>query len=586
MHIVDLSIKRPVMILMGVVALVLFGALSYFTMPASLLPDMKIPSITVQIIYPGASPQVIENMITKKIENQLSTLSGLDSLRSYSMENVSMVVAAFTLGKDENLAVQEIKEKVDAIAADLPDDAQRPVVSKVDVSSRTPVASIVVDGDMSPTELYTFTSSTINDKLSQITGIGMVEISGGSQREIRINLDRSTIYDHRIVIPQLSDLLAAANQEIPGGNFSFENRDIPVQFRGEFGSIEEIADMDVPAGTGIYKLRQIATVEDTVKTQRARTMLLDKKSGNKNENAVVLQVIKNPSANTVQVVDDIVAAIPEIESLSGNRLRLTVIQEDASYVRDTVRDTLINVGLGVLLTGLVLLFFLHDLRPTIIVALAMPFAIVSTFFVMKALGITINIFSLMGLSSATGTLVANSVVVLENVFRYKEMGYKRLDSASKGTKEVIAAVFASTLTNIAVFVPLGNITGVISPMAFNFAYTIVISTVFSIVVSFTLTPLMAARILPEEVKKEGAFGRSLEVMFRSWEKGYRRILEFVLKRKRRSAMVLAVTFALFVVCAGLTPFLKLVLMPVAMAAKYNLMLNSPRGAILNLPRRC
>lgn len=260
------------------------------------------------------------------------------------------------------------------------------------MSNLTPLASIVVDGDMPPTELFTFTASTINDKLSQVAGVGRAAISGGSQREIRVTLDRSTIYDHAITIPQLAGLLAAANQEIPGGNVSFANRDIPVQFRGEFGSLAEIADMDVSTATGIYKLRQIAAVEDTIKTARERTILFDQKRGSRNKNAVLLQIIKNPRANTVRVVDDIIAAIPEIETLSGNRLRLTVIQEDASYVRDTVQDTLVNVGLGVLLTGLVLLFFLHDLRPTLIVALAMPFAIVSTFLVMKALGITINLF--------------------------------------------------------------------------------------------------------------------------------------------------------------------------------------------------
>jgi HAE1 family hydrophobic/amphiphilic exporter-1 len=571
------------MIFIGAIALMLFGAMAYFTMPVSLMPDMKIPTITVRIIYPGASPQVIENTVTKKIENQLSTIGGLDSILSYSRENVSAIVANFTMGKDENLAVQEIKEKVSAIAADLPADAQEPVIAKVDISSISPVVSIVVDGDMSSAELFTFTSGTIYEKLSQVTGVGSITISGGSQREIHINLDRSTIYDHRIVIPQLAGLLAAANQEIPGGIFSFENRDLPVQFRGEFTSLEEIRDMDIPAGTGIYKLRQIAAVEDTVKTARERAILLDKKRGNRNENAVLLQVIKNPSANTVQLVDDIIAAIPGIEALSGSRVRLTVIQEDATYVRDTVRDTLSNVMLGILLTGLVLLFFLHDLRSTIIVALAMPFAIISTFLVMKALGITVNLYSLMGLSGATGTLVANSVVVLENIFRYRVMGHKRIESASKGTREVIAAVFASTMTNIVVFVPLGSITGIIGPVIFNFAFTVVISTGFSILVSFTLTPLMAARILPEVSAgrtKGNVFGRGLERVFKSWEKGYRRILEFILKRKRRSALTLSVTFVLFVLCLTLVPYIKIVSMPGGDGGKIQINVRLSQGSDL------
>jgi HAE1 family hydrophobic/amphiphilic exporter-1 len=580
MNLVALAIKRPVMILMGVVALVIFGLMAYFQMPASLMPDATLPYVTIQTVYPGANPQVIESQITVKIEDQVSAISGLDSLQSYSMANVSIVVVAFNLGKDENLAVQEVKEKIDAIISDLPDDAESPVITKVNLTGSSPVVSIVLDGNMSPVELFAFASGTVNDRFAQVAGVGQVTISGGSEREILVSLDKAAIYEHGFAIPQLLNLLAAANQEIPGGNFAFENRDIPVQFRGEFNSLEEIRDMDIPTGNGIYKLRQIAAVEDTVKTARMQTILLDKKRGSRNENAILLQIIKNPSANTIEVVDDVIAAIPGIEALAGNRVHLTVVQEDASYVRETVMDTLTNVILGILLTGAVLLFFLHDVKPTIIVALAMPFSVISTFLVMKTLGITINMLSLLGLSSAIGTLVANSVVVLENIFRYKAAGYNSTDAASKGTTEVVAAVLASTLTNIAVFVPLGSIGGITGPMIFNFAYTVVISTIFSLIISFTLTPLMAAKLLPEQPKKENPVSRYLEAMFKSWEKTYRRILEFILQRKKRSALVLAITGGLFVLSIGLAPFLKLVMMPGSDGGKIQIIVELPQGSDL------
>ncbi|MDR2052359.1 MAG: efflux RND transporter permease subunit [Treponema sp.] len=580
MNIVDLAIKRPVTILMGVIALVIFGLMAYVQMPASLLPNMTLPYVTIRIVYPGANPQVIENQITVKIEDQISAISGLDSTRSYSMANVSIVVAAFNLGKDENLAVQEVKEKVDAIISDLPEGAESPVITKLNAIGSSPVLSVVLDGDMSAAELFAFASGAVNDRFAQVSGVGQVIIQGGSEREILVSLDREAIYGHGIAIPQLLNFLAAANQEIPGGNFAFAGRDIPVRFRGEFSSLEEIRDMDIPTGNGIYKLRQIADVADTLKAARAQTILLDKKRGSRNENAVLLQIVKNPSANTIEVVDNVIAAIPGIEALSGNRAHLTVIQEDATYIRDTITDTLTNVILGILLTGLVLLFFLHDVKPTIIVALAMPFSVISTFLVMDALGIGLNLLSLTGLSSAIGTLVANSVVVLENIFRYRETGHSRTDSASKGTKETAAAVLASTLTNVAVFVPLGNVGGLIGPVIFQFAYTVVISTIFSLVISFTLTPLLAAKILPERAEKEKALSLKLELFFKSLEKAYRRTLTFLLERKRRSAMVIAVTAALFVLSICLAPSLKLVMMPASDGGKIRLIVELPQGSDL------
>ncbi len=580
MNIVDLSIKRPIMISMGLIALTLFGVLAYFTLPQSLFPTVKIPYVTVQTTYAGASPDVIEMQITKKIEDQVAAISELDTIQSYSMDSASVVIVEFKYGKDENLALQEVKDKVDAISADLPDDSDKPVISKIDISTMSPVMSIVLEGDLSPTELYTFASNTVSDRFSQVSGVGSVDISGGSEREIQVNIKRSTVYERAIPVTQISGILAAANVELPGGNFTYQNRDIPVQMKGKFTDLDQIRNMDIPTKTGIFKLRQLADVEDTNKTVRIRTTLLDKKAGTRNDNAILLEVVKNPSANTVEVVNGILEQIPVIEQMSGKHVHFKVIKEDATFVRDTVNDTLSNVYQGILLTGLVLLLFLHDLRSTLIIALAMPFSIIATFLVMKAMGIGLNMMSLMGLSSSTGTLVANSVVVLENIFRYKELGHGRVESASKGTKEVLVAVFASTLTNIAVFLPLANISSMIGPILANFAYTIVIATVFSIIVSFTLTPLMASRILPEKVKKEGPLSQALERMFKSWEVSYRKTLEAILRNKRHSAATIIATLVVFVVCMKLFTRLPFELVTKTDGGKIQLSAELPQGSDL------
>ncbi|MDR2054190.1 MAG: efflux RND transporter permease subunit [Treponema sp.] len=540
MSIIDIAIKRPVTVLMGALALVVFGILAYTSLPVSLLPEAKTAIVTVQTLYPEASPQIVESQLTKRIEDEVFSIADVDSLTSYSMDSVSLVTVIFRDGKDENLAIQEVKDKVDAILAQLPGAVEKPSVSKIDQAASIPIMNIVLEGDMDATELYTLGSTVVRDELSQVSGVGSVAISGGEKREIRVNLDRAAAYERFVPVEQVAGILARANIELPGGNVGMEREDIPVRFKGEFTSLEEIGDLDIPTSAGLFKLRQLGTIEDTHITVRERTILRDKEAGRRNEGALLFQITKNPSANTVAVVDAITKQIPRIEAQAGGRITLSVIREDAGFIRDSVNDTLSNLIMGIVLTGLVILFFLHDVRSTLIISLSMPFSIISTFFVMQFIGVSVNVLSLLGLSCAVGTLVANSVVVLENIFRYKNEGLSRTEAASRGAREVMMAVLASTLTNVAVFVPLGGMQGAMGQILSHFAYTVVISTVFSIVVSFTLTPLLASRILPEVQKRPGRIGRALDAFFAGTERLYTASLSVMLRRKWRCAAVVAV----------------------------------------------
>ena len=580
MSIIDISIKRPVLTITFLLAFVVFGLLAFASLPMSLFPDIKAPYVTVQTIYPGASPLVVEAQITKKIEDAVSSIADLDRIISTSMENVSIVTVEFTYGKDENVAVQEVKNKVDALIANLPSDVERPSVSKVDISSMMPVMSIVLEGDMTPSELRKYASSIGAVALAQVGGVGAVEISGGQEREINVILPRETVFERSIPVLQIASVLASQNVELPGGNVNLAGKKYPVRMRGEFQSLEEIRNIDVATAAGTFKLRQIADVADTAAEVTERTVLLDNERGTRNDDAILLQVIKNPTANTIDVVKDVKKAITSLVADQNGSVTYKVIKEDATFVHDTVNDTLGNVYLGILFTGLVLLLFLHDLRSTIIVALAMPFSIIATFLVMKAVGIGLNILSLMGLSSATGTLVANSVVVLENIFRHKELGHSREDAAAKGTKEVVMAVIASTLTNVAVFVPLANMSGVMGATLADFALTIVIATVFSIVVSFTLTPLMASRILPETAKKDGRIGVALEGFFKGLENAYRASLAAILRKRRRGIAVVAGVIGIFVVSAAGFSKVQFELMPTTDGGKVSMTVELPEGSDL------
>jgi HAE1 family hydrophobic/amphiphilic exporter-1 len=582
MHIVDLSIKRPVSVMMAVLALVMFGILAWTSLPVSLLPETQVPVVSVQTVYPGASPLVIETQLTKKIEDQVFSIGELDSITSYSMDSVSIVSVSFKDGKDENLALQEVKDKVDAILPDLPAGAEKPLISKVDITAGMPVMNIVLEGDMDGVELYNYARTIVRDKIAQVSGVGNVEIAGGTEREIHVELRRAAGAERFLPVEQIAALLARANMELPGGNIGIDDQDVPVRFNGELESLEAIENLDIPTRAGVFKLRQIADVRDSHPVVRERTILLDKTTGIRNEGALLLRVMKNPSANTISVIDGIMKRIPEIENEAGNNIRFKVIREDAAFIRDSVNDTLSNLILGIILTGLVLLVFLHDWRSTLIITAAMPFSIVSTFLIMQALNISINVLSLMGLSCAVGTLVANSVVVLENIFRHKSAGLTRTEAASRGAKEVMMAVLASTLTNVAVFVPLGGMQGAMGQIISHFAYTVVISTIFSIVVSFTLTPMLASRMLPEKQKKDGMVSQKLEAFFRWLEKKYEASLLFLTKRRLRCGLVVIIVFIAFIISVAAFGKIKMELVPKSDGGRIQIDVELAQGSNLDM----
>jgi len=578
MSIVDLSIKRPVLVTMILVVFVLFGVLAYFNLPLSLIPDVKIPLATVTVVYPGAGPQVIESQITNKIEDEVSALSQLDTITSYSIEGASIVTIQFKIGKDENLAKEEVREKVDGILDQLPSGARRPVVTKLDVTALFPAMNILAEGEMDPTTLHTLADKVVKARLAQIEGIGRVDLGGGREREVRVELGRADVFDRSIPLLQIAGLLQAANVEIPGGSFKEDGQDLSVRLKGQFQSVDDIRNLDVPTRSGVVKLRQIADVRDSYKEVRERIMFFDKDSGARSNDAVLLKILKNPSANTVSVVNNVKAALPGIEKDLGGQVHLRVVSEDATFVRDSVMDTFFNVFLSVGLTALVLLFFLHDLRSTLIVVIAMPFSLIATFWIMRMLGLSFNILSLMGLATSTGILVSDSVIVLENIFRHKSLGAGRSESASKGSREVMVAVVAATLTHVAVFVPMANMAGVMGRTMGDFAYTIVAATLFSLLMCFTLTPMMASRMLPEKVKEPGPIGRLLERMFASWERGYGTAIKAIVANKRRSVIVVAVSLVALAGSVALSPALRFELMPATDGGKVQLLVELPVGS--------
>jgi len=540
-----LSINRPVMMTMVLAVFIVFGSIAYFGLSLNLMPEADIPYVTVQTIYAGAGPNEVETLITKKIEDAVSTISKIDFLESYSMDNVSILLIAFELGKDIDVAVAEVKQKVDAISRDLPSDADKSSVDKVDFTA-FPIMEIILTGDLDGRELYEIADKQLKDRLSQIEGVASVDVTGGQKREIQVKLDDRTVYQNMISLPQLTQILSAHNMDMPGGQFQQKDQEYSVRLEGELASVEDLGNLDIPTPFGVKKLRQIADINDSGEEIRKRSIFFNNSEKERKENVVQLSIVKTSDGNPVSVAENVRKEIEKMKSTLPEGSELEIVSDDSNFIRSSVNDTLSNVFLGILFTGFVLLFFLHDLRSTIIVAIAMPTSIISTFMVMQWAGFSLNILSLMGLSTSVGILVTNSVVVLENIFRHKNMGHSRRVAADTGTSEITVAVMASTLTNIVVFVPLAMMNTMIGQFLREFALTVAIATVFSLIISFTLTPMLASILLPEKQKKN-KLGEMLEAMFHKWESSYRNTLAIVIKNKKVAVLTTVLAFVIFIV---------------------------------------
>ena len=562
MSIAGLSIKRPVMVSMVILALVLFGVLSYTGMSLNIVPSVNIPYVLVQTTYPGASPDLIESQITKKIEDAVSMISGIDTITSYSLEDISLVMLKFKLDKDVDTAVQEVTQKVNNISNELPDDADDPTYKKINLNER-PILKIMVAGDsdsITMAELYDLADKKIKNTFAQVSGVGETAVVGGQEREIHVEFDRKVVFQNEISLAAVNQVLAASNLNLPSGYFQKEGQEFSVKFDGDLKTVDSIGEIEIPVGDGTKKIKDVAVIKDTIERARERSIYFDFKKDIRNDLAVLIEISKTSEGNAVEIESKIRGLMEELTPELPEGVNMYVVSETASITYDTVNDTLSNIVLGIAFTALILLFFLHSFRSTIIVAITMPLSIIPTFISLKSMGFTLNVMSLMGISTAVGVLVMNSVVILENIFAHKHRGEKSKTAAKEGTDEVIVAVVASTLTNIAVFLPLATMSGIVGQMLSEFAFAVVFATLFSIFMAFTLTPMMAAYILPDKDRKH-PIGDKFEAVFKAMERGYTKVVRFLLKSKIHSFIVVVIIVAIFVFAMSFFKYIPFEFMP-------------------------
>ena len=548
MFLSDISIKRPIMMSMFLIVFVLFGTIAYFTMSLDLTPKMDVPIITIQTIYTGAGPQEIETQITKKIEDEISSISKIDQITSYSMEAISIIVVQFEMDKDIDIGNQEIKDKIDKIINELPEDAELPTSEKLDINA-WPVVELILTGDLGSRELWEIADKQLKDRFSQIEGVARTDISGGQQREIQAIIDDRAIFENRLDFNTISQIIAANNLNLPSGNFQKQTQEYTIRMNGDYLNLKQLGQTEIPTINGLKRLSDLGRIADSAEEVRQRTTFFNNIQKFGNDDVVLISIVKNSEGNTVEIANSVLEEIPEIEASLPQGCKLELVTDKSAFIKSTVKDTLVTIILGIILTALILLIFLHDFRATVIVALAMPMSIISAFIFMDISGFTQNVMTLMGLSTAVGILVSNSVVVIENIFKHKRAGSDSVTAAGVGTSEVVVAVLAATATNIAVFLPVANMSSIIGQLFKEFALTVTFATLFSLIISFTLTPMMASFMLKNHSgskKKSESIGTAIESILLKIENGYRGFLSRLLNSKKNSIIVVGLSIGILV----------------------------------------
>ncbi len=522
---------------------IIFGGLAFEKLNLNHMPQVEIPYVTITTVYPGAGPKETETLITKKVEDAVSTISQIKRIESYNLDGAAITLIEFKLTKNVDVANQEVKDKVDQILNELPSGAKKPIVQKIDINA-FPIMDLILSGNVDPRTLNHLASTRIKDRLSQINGVADVKIAGGQEREIRVAFSNRTVYEDYISLPQLLGYLGAQNIDLPSGTFDLKDLEYSVRVKGKFQSVDEIKNLEIPTPFGNKRLAQIAKVEDTGKKIRRRTIFFDAATGESDSNAVRLSIIKSSDGNEVRVSDAVRAALPEIRQALPEGITLKIVSDNSIFTRSSVNDTMSNILLGILFTSLVLFLFLFNIRSTIIVALSMPASIISTFLLFQWFHMSLNIMSLMGISVSVGVLVANSVVVLENIFRHRSLGHGPKEAAVKGTSEVAVAVIAATLTNVVVFLPIANMSSMVGMFMKELALAAAFSTLFSLLFSFTLTPMLAS-LMAKKGSVSGGITQKVDAFYAKWDAFYRRWLTKSLENKKISIAIIVISFVLF-----------------------------------------
>lgn len=541
MNIFEISIKRPILVMVVFIALALFGLLSYFSLGYDLLPKFSPGVIMISTTYPGASPKEVENTVTKKIEEAVAVMENVRKIESASYESLSIVSVTLTDNADADLSLNTAQRKINAILSSLPEDANTPSLNKISADD-LPIMTLSATSDMDDLTFFDFIKNKIQPVLSRVNGVATVNVVGGLEREIQVNLISSQLQAYNLSFLQVQQAIMSSNLDFPTGSIKSDNQNILVRLAGKYNSVEELRNLvivSLPSGAQI-RLKDLADVQDKNKDVTKIARLNQK-------NAVILQVMKQSDANAVAVSEEIKNSISTLtKDYKSSNFKITVATDSTNYTLAAANAVMEDLIIAIVLVSLIMLFFLHSIRNSLIVMVAIPLSIISTFIGMYMLDFTLNLMSLIGLSLVVGILVDDAIVVIENISRHMEMGKNKVRAAFDGVKEIGFTVISITLVIMVVFLPISFGSSMVSKILREFSLVVVIAVGFSLLTSFTVVPLLLSRFgkldRATDKTKIGRFILGFEKKLEQFTNWIKNILVWSLSHKAITMIVVIVLF--------------------------------------------
>jgi HAE1 family hydrophobic/amphiphilic exporter-1 len=521
----EICIRRPVFAAMLIMALVLVGSSSYFRLGVDRFPEVDLPTVAVRTSLPGASPEEIESLVSDVIEEAVNTVEGIRELRSISRESSSFIIATLDLSRDVDVAAQDIRDRVAVVLRLLPEDVLPPVISKFN-NENSPVMTIALAGDRSLRELTELADKIVKPQIERSLGVGEVMIVGGLERAINIWADADRLVAYQIPITAVADAVVRQNTDVPGGNVTAGIREETLRTVGRIADPKAFDELVITTVNGVpIRVADIGYAEDGTKEQRTLARL-------NGVPTVTMLVRRQSGANTVAVIDDVKANMARVAPQLPPDVRMEIILDQSRYIRAALHEITTHLVLGSILACLVVLVFMRSWRSTLIAGVAIPASVISTFGVMEALDFTLNSVTMLALVLMVGIVIDDAIVVLENIFRFvEEKGMNSFDAAREATRDIGLAVLATTLSLVVIFVPVSFMSSVSGRFLYQFGITSAVAILVSLLVSFTLTPMMSARLLRGENSRTGHGGGSRGGFYAYVDRVYGRMLAFSMRHR-------------------------------------------------------
>ncbi len=584
----EVCVKRPVFATMLILSLVVVGAFSFLSLGVDLFPKIDFPTITITVVNPGASPQEIETEITDKVEEAVNTISGIDELRSSSIEGISQVFVQFVLEKDVNVAAQEVENRVQTVIPNLPETAEQPTVQKLDTDA-APVLRVTVSAPTSIREITELARKKIKEPIESVNGVGQITIIGGQERQINVWVDPDKMRSYNVTPAEVSGSLKIQNMEFPSGRLDEGQTETSVRTVGKIQKVEEFSDV-VVATRGAYqvKVKDLGYVEDGAQELRSEARL-------NGQPAVTLIVAKQSGQNTVATARAVKEKLNQILPTLPKSYQVRIIGDNSIFIENSLHAIEEHLIVGSILAAIVVFLFLWSFRSTIIAGLAIPTSIISTFALMYAMGYTLNSITMLSLTLMVGIVIDDAIVVLENIYRFvEEKGMNPFQAAIEGTREIGLAVLATTLSLMAVFVPIGFMQGIVGRFMSSFGLTASFAVLVSLIVSFTLTPMLAARLIKkhketpetekekEEIKGDGMIepvqnDSKYTGWFRILDRGYASLLRFSMNHRW---VIVTLCLLVFISIVPLFMSVGKNFLPVDDQSQYEVSVRVPEGSSL------